>query len=502
MLTLELELLTGLYRAALPNGAGAEWPPHPERVFSALVQAWGDGGEQDEERAALEWLERLPPPVIEASPRDGADGAACVSSRDAPAVFVPPNDASGDKIEVLPHRRLRQSRTFQASIPERTLVRMQWREQPEAGIAGALGALANRVASVGHSSSLVRVVFRTDEVPLDPACTWSPAERAGEPLRVAYVNRLADLRHWHSAEGEKKVERPRSLRTVRYAPPGVPRDEEAAESTFGGPADWLVFEESARDERASFRPDLLGLGRVAKRLRDVLMTRGPQPPPEILSGHAGDGGPSQRPHIAFVPLANVGWDYADGELLGMAVVLPRRLDTADRRRALGGIAAALDMTNGAGTLELEFRAGTWRLERAPLPSRASLRPERWCEVSTRWASATPVLLDRFPDREDPIEVARILAGACRNVGLPEPRMIEIHKHSAVRAAPSAYPARGSANSPGWSFPKDSALESRPRRHVVLEFAEPVRGPVLLGAGRYSGFGLCLPLEAQRGEGRR
>jgi CRISPR-associated protein Csb2 len=28
---------------------------------------------------------------------------------------------------------------------------------------------------------------------------------------------------------------------------------------------------------------------------------------------------------------------------------------------------------------------------------------------------------------------------------------------------------------------------------VIEFAEPVAGPVLLGAGRFVGLGLCLPL---------
>jgi CRISPR-associated protein Csb2 len=58
MLVLEIELLTGVYRAALPDGSGAEWPPHPERVFSALAQAWGDGGCDARERAALQWLER------------------------------------------------------------------------------------------------------------------------------------------------------------------------------------------------------------------------------------------------------------------------------------------------------------------------------------------------------------------------------------------------------------------------------------------------------------
>jgi CRISPR-associated protein Csb2 len=30
-------------------------------------------------------------------------------------------------------------------------------------------------------------------------------------------------------------------------------------------------------------------------------------------------------------------------------------------------------------------------------------------------------------------------------------------------------------------------------HAVIDFAEPVRGPVLIGAGRYNGFGVCRPL---------
>jgi CRISPR-associated protein Csb2 len=105
-----------------------------------------------------------------------------------------------------------------------------------------------------------------------------------------------------------------------------------------------------------------------------------------------------------------------------------------------------------------------------------------------------VLLDRFPHGGDPTEEARILAAACTNIGLDEPESLEIHKHSAVRQGPSAYPARGVAHRVDWSFPRGSKLANRPRRHVVLRFAEPVSGPVVLGAGRYHGFGLCLPLD--------
>jgi CRISPR-associated protein Csb2 len=501
VLTLELELLTGAYRAALPDGSGAEWPPHPERVFSALVQAWGDGGQDDREREALEWLEALSPPAIEASARVGADGRARVASRDAPVVFVPPNDPRGDQIEVLPAGRRRQQRSFEASIPERALVRMQWGARPEPDVVRALGAIAHRVASVGHSSSLARLSFHVGEAQLDPESTWSPREYGEEPLRATYRDRLSDLRRWYSTEGGKALERPRSLCSMRYAPPGAPEDTEVPESSFGGPNDWIVFEDAAAHPGGPkpFRPDLLGLAHVARRLRDALMANGPQPPSEILCGHEASGRPSQRPHVAFVPLANVGWPHADGELLGMAVVLPRGLDPEERRALLSAIGAALGKSEWR--LALVFGKGTWLLQRSPSPERASLRAERWCGVSRVWASATPVLLDRFPEHDDPIEEARILASACRNVGLPEPKRIEIHKHSAVKAAPSAYPARGSKSVPDWSFPASSSVRSRPRRHVVLEFERPVRGPVILSAGRYSGFGLCLPLGPRRTEER-
>jgi len=33
-------------------------------------------------------------------------------------------------------------------------------------------------------------------------------------------------------------------------------------------------------------------------------------------------------------------------------------------------------------------------------------------------------------------------------------------------------------------------------HADIEFPAPVRGPVLIGAGRYLGYGLCLPWDRQ------
>ncbi len=487
MLTIELELLTGAYRASLTDGSGAEWPPHPERVFSALVQAWGDGGRDAGERMALEWLEALAPPAIEA--------CSLVSERTAPAVYVPPNDAKGGELEVLPDRRRRQARSFRVAVPESPLVRFRWSTSPDELKLQALRSLASRVASVGHSASLARLALREVATPPDPERQWRPAEDGNASLRTTYAGRLADLERWF-ADGGQDAKRPLSKNPVLYRTPSNAAEAKRAKpSVFGGRSDWFVFED---DGAGGFRPDLLAFAHVARTVRDALMSVGPQPSPEIVTGHSADGQPSSRPHLAVVPLANVGWgrERSSGDLLGFAVVLPREASVEARQAAVGALAKFVQYEEGRGICTLRFmKHRAWTLERSPSPSRASLRPDRWCRTACTWASATPVLLDRFPEGGDPAEEARLVAASCHHIGLPEPVEIEIHKHSALAGAPSAYPSRGQRR-PDWTFPLGSKLSNRPRRHIVLRFEEPVKGPVLLGAGRYHGFGLFLPIEGE------
>src|SRR6266540_3900053 len=129
MLTLEVEFLTGVSVAATPNRREEpEWPPHPDRLFQALVAAWGRSDEPlSDERAALEWLETLPAEDIVIS-------APSAHRRGVATVFVPPNDARTTKdpaksIRVIPElRKNRQPRTFPAVIPaaEPPLVHYTW----------------------------------------------------------------------------------------------------------------------------------------------------------------------------------------------------------------------------------------------------------------------------------------------------------------------------------------------------------------------------------------
>jgi len=481
MLTLEIELLTHVYRATLPDGSAPEWPPHPDRLFSALAQAWGDGGEREDEREALEWLEAIEgPPLIEASSEWFV--------RDSAAVYVPPNDARNGELALIPEKRPRQPRSFAACVPAHPTVRIQWPASSPVAHEAALQRLAHRVASLGHSSSLIRLAIVADAT-LAPERSWRPHERGAHSLRSLYRGRLADLVSWYRAG-----RRPRSPSTIRYAGPEEEPDRTTPSSVFGGPRDWFIFEDV--DGNA---PDVLGFAHVARRLRHALMSLAFQPPPEVISGHSADGSPSQRPHIAVVPLLDVGWDHSRGGLLGVAVVLPSELTSTEREAALNALAGFAGIEKGPQALAmLNFARFRWHLRRAALPERASLDAGRWCATSTTWATATPVVLDRFADHDDPLDEASLIAESCRNIGLPEPVCIELHKYSTLRGAPEAYPGRGAASRPSWVFPAGSRLAHRPRRHVYLEFAEPVTGPVILGAGRYQGFGLCLPVTRSSG----
>jgi CRISPR-associated protein Csb2 len=229
------------------------------------------------------------------------------------------------------------------------------------------------------------------------------------------------------------------------------------------------------------------------------------PPPPVLSGHAQDGRSLERPHAAFLALPEL--DSRSGEpgsIAGVAVVLPRELDIAERQAALLG--AARWERNG---LRLVLgKLGVIPLARCEASAGSSLDSATWTRPARRWTSVTPVALHHNPGdltARDPAKAARaarraeeIVATGCAHVGLPLPARVRIMRRSRFPGIPSA---------PEFMpFPrKPAAGAERLKRvcvHVEIGFAEPVQGPVLLGAGRYFGVGLCAPLARPLSQGGR
>ncbi len=461
-LVLEIEHLTGVARAARgPDSGAPDWPPQPDRVFSALVATWAAHDQRPQEKAALEWLEAQEPPLIHAS---------SFTERTAPVSFVPPNDRKGG---ILPSRRRRQPRRFPSARPHDPVVRLMWRQEPDATVLAALNALAMDTAYVGHSASLTRCWFRAEQADLAEA---RPARR-----RV-YAGRMAEL----IGDFERGV-RPSPGAPVKAEPIVEP----IPQSVFS--PDWLIL----RHDTESFMPDIRAAALVAKAIRDAILNgydKAGRPIPEWVSGHTPDKAPTRLPHLAFLPLPHVGFPYADGHVTGFALVPPRGKDLLKEADFLAALRAVMQPDGDGHYLKAYFHGlPDIRLRPATEATLAAQNPTLYTSPARVFATITPIVLDRRPEqdgRERIDEIKALIQRSCINIGLPEPEVIP-DKHSAFEGTASARPSGKAPAWMNWRLPP--SLTSRPMTHAVLRFSEKVEGPVMLGAGRFFGLGLCRPL---------
>lgn len=517
-LSLEIEYLGGVcYAASSDDVTLQDWPPQPDRVFSALVATWAAHGQPEDERQALEWLESLPtPPQVCAS---------ATRMRSVPAAFVPPNDyatPSGDLARlkwyrdylgqglvppkpgnyrkdwkrawaVLPDERRRsglKERRFPASRPQDPVVRHYWSEEPDDALLDALERLARDTSYVGHSSSLTRCRFSRTAL--------APTARLIWPGRRIYPGRLRELCDAH-ARFERSADRKArpALGAPVVAPPALPQPRA---NLFA--ERWLLLEHVG-----GTMPDLRAAAVVARGIRIALMSgygRLDLTIPSEVSGHQNDGSPARGPHLAVVPLPFAGFTHADGRVLGFALVPPAGSGLLDDPQFLSVLRhlTRLDGRYPRRLMEVRSPVGTpaaqaFALQLAPTfepsASRRSLDSRPYTGSASIFATVTPIVLDRHPkSRGDALqdEVAGLVALACRRVGLPEPEAVQASRQSAPMGVPPAYPSRPEPDWMRWQLPR--SLVSRQLSHAVIRFGSPVQGPVLLGAGRFVGLGLCLP----------
>jgi CRISPR-associated protein Csb2 len=282
-------------------------------------------------------------------------------------------------------------------------------------------------------------------------------------------------------------------RPQRYGPALKTKMESPQVTSTFSSRDWIIFERVGGTRPVASRGTDL-----ASALRGALIeVHGSQDLPATLSGHT-DSGPTQQPHVAFVPLPFVGHEHADGALMGCALVLPRDLPEGDREVLLRLVAKwEKQRANERGTLTLA--GGTlppFHVRRVDVSAKAALDPARWSRSSVRFITATPIALDKNPGnlrsrrddtaRKAALEAQQSISDACHRVVGVRPVSVEV---SLAPLLPGAQHVREFL-----PWPARPGRTPRVRVHADIRFAESVSGPLLLGAGRYFGLGLCLPVE--------
>lgn len=465
MLGISVEFLLGTYRAD-PDGTAAtgalergEWPPAPARLFAAFVAADGTGERcRVTDGSELAWLEALPPPEIHA-------GGEVWHQRLDPRYVARHGGAAA--------RGAHQEYVGRRGVMVRPGVRVTsrdprvmyvWDVAAPADVLGALRRRAARIGYLGAADSPARVRVTADPAPSGPAA-FVPDPDGDLAVTVPGVGDLETLdamfRAWrlHGAAVSRQWF-PTLGRAVRYRSPATGPAVDA-----GSVVAWLRLEPPLPGRR---------IGALTAAFKAAILSRYQRhhgEPPPVLHGHGFDGPGYDL--ARFLALPDVGHARARGRIHGLALWLPPgadpdvRIQTRDaalavRELAGPGIAAAVTVRETFG--------GPW-----------ASSPGRWRGPSSRWVTAFPAI----HERHGPLTLAEV-ARWCRHAGLPAPVAFRATRGPLVRGAADLAPVE--VNRPGRGA-------GRPYSHIELLFDRPVTGPVVVGAGRQRGFGLCVPVKA-------
>ncbi|MEJ7894597.1 MAG: type I-U CRISPR-associated protein Csb2 [Solirubrobacteraceae bacterium] len=441
------------------NEAAVDWPPSPWRVLRAMLAAGRDADDL----------------LI-----DGAL-AALVASGD-PVYELPPA-TPGHTRHYVPLTKLEKDGPPKTSLiidafialdPAQEL-RVFWDVELGENERAALAAATRRMGYLGRSESLCEARLLPAEVRPAALGAWPeamvadglPAAGATTALMGVDPEAAGAVAILETDVGVLRKARrliPEGTRQVRYSTVARPRLRVCAED-----------EKSARPTVVVLRiagnalPDVARAVVVGSGMRRALQRRFDHDrsgrTSRVFSGHTADG-PSARQHQHAHYLALP--DATGGRVDRLAVWAPDGLGP-DEMRAL------------ASTPFLSLREVPEPLQLALVSAGSAERAlPAFARLSTTWETVTPMVLPRHmkPHRARDLPEAQVLAELAHR-GFPDPVAIE--------EIDGAW-GRSTRDRPGQTRHRTkSALGFR------LRFAEPVAGPIVLGANCHFGLGLMRPV---------
>lgn len=452
-LVLEARFIAGSY-------GGVEWPPSPFRLLQAMVS-----GLRSVEHPGLRWLEAQHPPWIQAQ----QEPLPARFSRSVPN-NANPAQATTTLRPVL-CRRVSQPVRYGFTLPD---------EVPP-GLVEAVLEAAHAVHTLGTGEDMCAVRGHVCERQLtshEHGLIWHPTGPHG-PIRapglarlnVPVAGSLASLEARHQAFQARLDQQRNGF--GRPIPAPALHGVELYRTSLHRPR-WALLpfrlqQPGATSEPARFHPEHAVI--VGGLLRHAAMRlAGPGPMADFAAGYGTDDDPDHR--LSWVPLPSVGHRHVDGMV----------------RRGLW-MARACDIE------ALEMLVQSMPEQGLPLVDEHSgecvaiakiLEPEedavlsRYLEPSDTWATVTPMIMPGdFAGNQRLLN--RLLLKALRESGLDPGLLIhaEFSKQGFMRNAVNIRDLKL----------KDWKAKNLILQHVRLRFAEPLRGPLVLGRGRHYGVGL-------------
>lgn len=482
------------------HGIG-DWPPSPARLFQALVAGAACGHKLAElDKTALVWLESLPAPVI-ASP--------IVRAQRGFTNFVPNNDldsVGGDPTRVGEIRagKIIRPLLFGSEAP----LLYAWTFVPDAEAeahARSICIIAERLFQLGRG---VDMAWASGEI-LEPAeietrlaaadgVIHRPGGTIGRsllcPMQGSFESlaaRFHGTRSRFSRAGKQQLfTQPRKARFAMVIYDSPPQLElldlrqPAPDAPF---SPWALTKAIGLVERAR--------DGAAARLREALPGKAGEIDRVFIGRESTEADKAAR--IRIIPLPSIGHRHADHAIRRVAIEIPPNcpLRTEDISWSFSGL-----------DLETDHQTGEVLRILTPATDHSMLRYFGFDDDCRAWRSATPVALPVSRRRIDPAHICdraeqkdaterldeeakarSAVRQALRHAGIDAPvESIRVQREpweaKGARAEDFATPPR---------FPKERLW------HVQIAFTKAVRGPLVLGDGRYLGLGLLAPVRKTR-----
>jgi CRISPR-associated protein Csb2 len=497
------------------HGRG-DWPPSPARLFQALVAGAGLGSSlSPSDKAALQWLEKQKPPLVAAPLAWRSQRGVCF--------YVPNNDGDaigGDPLKVAKIRtdKIFRPYFFDPAVPFVYVWTLSEQQSDNNcaprddvyGYAHTICSLAKHLYQLGRGIDMAwawgEIISKEkleDYLSTYPGRIYRPSTgRSSTTLPSPCPGSLESLERRHEAFGKRfEYTRAGKALQVTFHQPPKPRFQSIL---YDSPPSHHLYELRSPAAEASFAPwpltrvvDLVvGLRDGAvKRLKTALLGKKADIH-RALVGRKPDGTNDIPPEdrVRIIPLPSIGHFHADRRIRRVLIEVPPTcpLRAEDVHWAFSG----LDVVN---VKTGEVQAVLTRSDAEEFLRHYGFEDDGRYRV---WRTVTPAALpgNTWRRRIDP---ARKLDAAKRG---NERATEQIHAAAAVRQAlrhagvqarvetlrlqREPFEGNGSCVEP---FAEGTRFAKERLWHVEITFGAPVKGPLLLGDGRFCGLGLMSPV---------